>query len=225
MEISGTYISFLILVATLLLFYLKNKSSSETFESLEAHEKLMLQKNLNWVHSKPHPSGKYGNFNPVARFPDIIEEFGPPSVLDKEAGGFALWDKTDLEDEGSCFEQIILKDELIPHSVPAPHTDFLYATYKLDIPKEMRCEVLKLSDSLFYDPLKTELIARCHFMGAVVSTLWLAVMMVKEAWTLEEAKNLYGPTINSTIMGSKTYIEGEYEKMLDDLCENYDFGE
>jgi len=166
-----------------------------------------------WI-SEPHPSGKYGTVNPGERFEDVVKEFGPPSVYDPSPGGVAIWDSETLKAIGSCFDRIEVRDEMVPHGKPANHVDFLYTWYSLDIPVEQICDVIDLSTSISYDPLKKMIRVRCHFMGANVVTLWLVTQMVDNGWSLERAKKEYGPRIMEL---SKENSE-LYNKYITALC-------
>ncbi len=146
--------------------------------------------------SSPHPSGKYGESSPGTRFWDVVQEFGPPSVYDSKPGGVAIWDLETLRSGGSCFDRIEIRDEMIPHGKPADHVDFLYTWYSLDVPRDQICEVIKLSDSVSYDPLKKLIRARCHDMRPNVVTLWIAKQMVERSINLEDAQAIYGNRIN-----------------------------
>ncbi len=163
---------------------------------------------LEWKNS-PHPSGMLGKSNPADRYYDVVKEFGLPSILDSRSGGVAIWDEEDLQKQNSCFTRIELRDEQVPHK---DHTDFLYAYMSLDIPDELICKILNLSESISYDPLKNEIRARCHFMGANVATLYLAKKIVIGEISLEEAKANY-----------KIYVEratGDmYQEMMQYLCQ------
>lgn len=172
---------------------------------------------LDWIKT-PHPSGKYEDSNPYDRMVDLIDEFGSPDMIDKKKGGSAVWKKETLEKKGCCLERLVIIDEQIPHDDPAPHTDFLYGWYKLDVPEDKINDVRALSKSVTYDPLKKVVSARCHFMGAVMATLLLAKRIAQRKMTLKEAKEAYGPYIFATVKEHKLYKEGFYEEMKKELC-------
>ena len=137
---------------------------------------------------------------PKERYPDVVNEFGKPDFIINDKGGMAIWKNKDF------FEEIVLKDESIEHKKPAPHCDFLYSTVNVYIPDELIPKVLRLSRSVNYDNLKKELTARCHFMGANVATLYLAMQIVNDYESEESPKSKYGKTIAST-MNKETYKE------------------
>ncbi len=171
---------------------------------------------VEWI-NKPHPSGKYGPTNPAERLSDVITELGPPDLMDPTKGGVAIWKESTLKTRGKCWKRVEIHDEQIPHMQPAPHTDFLYTWYKIAIPPHRINDVRALSKSVTYDPLKKEIRARCHFMGANKATLLLAMYIVTGKMTLAEAKTHYGPYIMATVEGTKTYdpkAEFNYEREL-----------
>ena len=172
---------------------------------------------IQWINT-PHPSGKYGDSNPAARLLDVVKEFGPPDIIDKKSGGFAIWKKSTLQKRGFCWERIEIHDEQIPHNVPGPHTDFLYMQYKLNVPKDKINDVRGLSDSITYDPLKGVLSARCHFTGATYATLLLAKRIAKGEIKLTDAKKNYGPFIFKTMKEHKTYDPHAQNKYIKELC-------
>jgi hypothetical protein len=126
---------------------------------------------------------------PRKRYIDVVKEFGEPDYIVNKPGGIAIWNKRNF------FEQIVLKDESIEHLVPKPHCDFLYASIRVYIPENIIPLIIPLSKSIYYDKLKSELTARCHFMGADVATLYLAMMIINDPMNAEMYYKLYGPTI------------------------------
>lgn len=175
---------------------------------------------VEWT-STPHPSGQYGDSNPAERLPEVIAEFGSPDLIDPSKGGMAIWKRSTLNKRGKCWERIEIVDEQIPHDVPAPHTDFLYGEYKLAIPDHLVDEVLDLSESVSYDPLKKTITARCHIMGPVKATALLAMYIATGRMSGRGAKSQYGDYVLATIPGSDNYdpnAELRYER---ELCEYY----
>lgn len=111
-----------------------------------------------WIHEKPQ-----------LRFNDIKREFGRPDYVGNVPGGAAVWLNPKF------YRRISLVDEETPHGCPSPHEDYVSATIHMPIPnKTTLIKILGISESLWYDQLKVELTARCHFMGANVATLLLA---------------------------------------------------
>jgi hypothetical protein len=162
---------------------------------------------------------RYGKISPRERLPEIVAEFGSPDLIDTSAGGGAIWFKKTLRARGKKYEQVLILDEAIVHAKPAPHADFFYTQVKLVIPcdyqKRLR-DILGLSKSVQYDPLKQVLTARCHFAGANKATMYLAVKIALGLLTLQEIQDhdLYATHIFKTIPGHKLYepeAEHNYE--------------
>jgi hypothetical protein len=150
--------------------------------------------------------------NPVERFPDITAKFGAPTALDSTAGGVAIWKCEALRDgrmDQGIWHRIEMRDELVEHKSPAPHFDFLYTEFPLVIPPERVTEILALSKSVTYDPLKYVLTARCHFMEANVATTWLAMQIATGRMTLApgERAKAYSDAIMGTAGNPKAYAK------------------
>ena len=142
----------------------------------------------NWRHS-----------GPKKQYWSVVEEFGAPTYVVDIPGGEAVWL------EPGKFTRVTLRDESIAHKRPAPHCDFLYAGIApVQLPDGKVGEIMQLTQSLLSDGLKQELTARCHFMGANVVTLLLALQMAMTDLSLDEARKRYGPMIESS-RDPKTY--------------------
>lgn len=173
---------------------------------------------LEWI-NQGHPSGKYGTFSPATRLKDVIGRFGKADIIDKSKGGVAIWKRLTLEKKGFCWDRVEIRDEQVPHNNPGPHVDFMYYWYKLHVPEELICDITKLSESVTYDPLKKLICARCHFNGAIVSTILLAKRVATKEMTLSEAKKSYKPFIFSTIKGHEMYNSDAIDSMTKELCD------
>jgi hypothetical protein len=208
---------FLIPIVGIWLYYEHSKKShinspEEEFESglstLLNHDDYQIYDHTNFVDGS---SGDYithrnygvnfRNHSPADRMQDIVDEFGTPNIFFNEPGGFAIWQKPDY------FEKIMLKDESIAHSKPKPHCDFLYTTINVYIPEEKICQVMMISESIMYDRLKRELTTRCHFMGANIATLFLAMQFANDELTFDEVMKLFGTTISKITRSEKFYSD------------------
>ena len=153
---------------------------------------------------------------PKERYPDLVAEFGKP---DDHANGIIYWyNKKEL------YNRIVLKDEEILHCKPAKHYDFLYSTISVYIPRDVVCEIMKISKSIYYDQLKRELTVRCHFTGANIATLYLALQVASGELTVSsiEALASYKKTIMAT-MNDPAYrdrLEDEIRQMQTTLNVN-----
>lgn len=201
-----------------IIFYLYRKNFFKKFNNSNNPNNSSNLNSLLWINT-PHPSGKYGSFNPAERYPDLIKKFGEPDLIDKNPGGVAIWKRSTLRERGHCWERVEIHDEQIPHTKPAPHTDFLYTWYRLDVPDDKVTDVLSLSESVTYDPLKRVVRARCHFTGANNATLVLAKKIATGEITLQQAKTSYGPYIMATAPTSATYDPKAEESYVKELCD------
>jgi hypothetical protein len=181
--------------------------------------------NIRWINTEEYLRNKNGDkpdpkINPVDRFKEVVAEFGPPDFLNPNPKGMAWWDEDTLKKRGKIWQSIMLIDEALVHDSPEPHYDFLYTFYKHGIPKNKVCDVIGISDSITYDKLKHELMARCHFLGANIATLTLAVKVSNGEMSLEQAKANYGPYIMSTATGKPGYDPDAIEKFQQYLSNN-----
>ena len=158
-----------------------------------------------------------GQFNPTDAYKRESKAMGPPDLIDRSPGGLAIWREGTLKSQGIPLVEVVLRDESISHMSPAPHRDYLYATYELDVPRDRITDVLALSDSVTYDPLKGEITARCHFMGANYATLYLSTLIADGTMGKDVAKDMYGPAIMQTVPSHKTYDPNAQQTYRDHL--------
>tara|TARA_B110000208_G_scaffold191728_1_gene259805 strand:- start:1317 stop:2009 length:693 start_codon:yes stop_codon:yes gene_type:complete len=123
-------------------------------------EKKMLSKELNqWEHKDAKDF-----------FDKIYEKYGFPYYAINKKGGICVW-KNHVIPEGDIHYKLVLKDEMIEHSMPTKHYDFFYSHVKMYIPPEKLDEIQRISGSIGYDPLKKEVFARCGSFDANYATL------------------------------------------------------
>jgi len=149
----------------------------------------------------------WSNPQPLARANQLAQILGPPSTLDPRPDGRVIWEWVDpfLRQAYSyiaptlkstqLYSKLMIKDQQIPHLVPVPHTDWFYAYMYIDIPSERVDDVRKLTESLGYDTLSKELYARCHFMPANLTTLFLAKQIALGHKSLDHAMQEYSSLI------------------------------
>jgi hypothetical protein len=163
---------------------------------------------------------EYGAYAPADRFPDLVSEFGQPDMIDRGVGGGAIWFGGSLKKQNKPWNMIMILDEAVPHDKPAKHADFLYSWARLNIPSEaVMHDILRISDSISYDPLKKWLQVRCHFMGANLATAVLAIRMAQGRTTLKQIQDeeLYAKMIFRTVKKHALYdsnAETEYENEI-----------
>jgi hypothetical protein len=88
--------------------------------------------------------------------------FGKPdSTTDEEL----VWESKD------GFKRIVVKDEYILHSSPAPHYDFIYCYVDLIVPVKYATALAESSGSILIDFLKGEVGARCGSITANATTI------------------------------------------------------
>ena len=142
----------------------------------------------------------------------LTTKYGPPSHFSPAKGGMAVWDQDKLE--ATCFARIEVMDESVPHCAPAPHRDFLYTHVNYEVPDDKVLDVVSLSGSVAYDPLKKMLRARCGSEEANIATLYLATKIASGATTLAEVQA--GQLYTQAILSTPSPQSVQY--YLDELC-------
>lgn len=118
---------------------------------------------------------KWSNRAAAKLYIDMRKLFGNPVAVIPNKEGLALWTKDKMKKKvfgiKNIFQEHLLRDEMVPHNCPKKHYDFFYSYIKVDIKPEKLPEVLSLSGSVGYDPLKKLLYARCASLAANIATL------------------------------------------------------
>lgn len=170
--------------------------------------------NLKWKHK-----------DAIEAYEIVVKEYGKPTAVGVDEGGFAIWDRKKLKD--TCFEEMICRDESVIHNCPSLHRDFLYTYIKVKVKPNQIDMLYSISGSITYDPLKNLLSARCGSNEANIATLKLATDLLLGNDVNYKDKNIkyknlkdvhgtgaYGATINAT-------IDPDFVKILyDGLCKN-----
>ncbi len=166
--------------------------------------KLFSSRNINWE-----------NEDAIEQLRILIRRYGKPSIKDYSTGGMAIWTKKQLKE--TCYERIELLDESVPHCVPKPHRDFLYTFINYEVPDDKVLDVISLSGSVSYDPLKKLLRARCGSEDANVATLYLCTAIGNNRISIDEIqdKELYKKTIMSLSSPQNTQIY--YERLCSSI--------
>ena len=156
---------------------------------------------------------RWDNKDAIEQYNLLKRKYGNPSNQDLSKGGIAIWKKDKLMN--SCFEYIEILDESVAHCVPYPHRDFLYTYVKYEIPDDKVLDVISLSGSVAYDPLKKTLRARCGSEEANIATLYLALGIGNSMITLNEIQQnkLYAQAIKSITDNQNVQI------YYDKICE------
>ena len=158
---------------------------------------------------------RWKNKAAVKAYRKLSAKYGPPSNKDLALGGLALWKRSKLR--STCFEEILLRDEDIPHCAPYPHRDFLYTYVRYEIPIKKIMDVLSLSGSVSYDPLKKLLRARCASEEANIATLYLATSIGNGEISIKKVQReqLYKKAIDDTSNSQK--VAAMYHKLCNNL--------
>jgi hypothetical protein len=146
---------------------------------------MVTRKNIKTVKRK-RLKIKWKNEDAIAQYYLLKKKYGTPSNQDLNSGGIAIWNEKKLK--GTCFSRIEILDESIPHCVPMPHRDFLYTYVNYEVPDDKVLDVISLSGSVAYDPLKKYLRARCATESANIATLYLAVSIGNSKVTLKQVQ-------------------------------------
>jgi hypothetical protein len=138
---------------------------------------------------------KWNNDEPVEYVQHLQSFFGPPKELTEKR---AVW----YDKDG--FKRIEVLDEYILHASPVPHYDYVYSYIDLKVPHEMTNDLVKSSESILIDHLKSEVGARCASLSANAVTLQY-VMDVVEG-NIEPSKAVYEKRIKAM---KKMFEDGE----------------
>ena len=151
----------------------------------------------------------------MVRANQLFYKLGNPYSIDKMPGGVIIWRNVDpyflstdpIFDETykptNVYSKLMIKDEQIPHIVPAPHTDWFYAFIFLDIPTDRVHDVRELTESIGYDTMSKEAYARCYFMPANLTSLYLMKQLARGHKNLLHAQQEYVVLISTLAMEEK----------------------
>ena len=104
------------------------------------------------------------------------------------------------------------------HHCPASHTDFFYSFIHIELDQKNWKDVLSVSGSVGYDPLKHHLYARCGSVEANIASLYTC-LKINENGVIDHKKRpkMYAENITSTSDEDKvkemyTYIRDQLHK-------------
>ena len=148
---------------------------------------IMMKKEMTGGSSNLH----FINKEPLEILDVLKKEIGEPSIVSNNPA-YLEWN---YNTDGF---RHILRDENIPHCVPAPHIDFLYTfTYYYLDPLVIPI-VQKISASVLIDLLKREIGARCGSTAANYATLYTIInisQMVLAGSKLPDIESYYSDNI------------------------------
>ncbi len=146
--------------------------------------------------------------------------FRKPDNIDKNSRGIAIWypknnEKINLNGNNlpNIFSEHWCRDESIPHKCPKPHNDFFYSFITIDLDNTIWYDILAVSGSVGYDPLKKLLYARCGSIEANIATLYTCLLINQKKLTIKEVQQnkIYSKNISSTsdinnVLNMYTYL-------------------
>jgi hypothetical protein len=150
----------------------------------------------NWKHKEDN--------GPVAYYNTLVEKYGEPYILVNKEGGMCVW-----KDNIGFNEKIILKDEFVKHETPRLHFDFLYSFIKVYISPDKLTDVIKISESINYDPLLKLLRARCASIEANVATFKTALDLLDDL-EVDYSKNIKDRNENK--QDNETYVANKIKE-------------
>ena len=159
------------------------------------------------------------SYNYINTFSD--HHFRHPDVLSKEQGGIAIWYPRENEmfrigdtSYENIFAEHICRDENILHHCPASHTDFFYSYIKIELNEDKWKDVLSVSGSIGYDPLKHHLYARCGSVEANIASLYTC-LKINAGEPVDNRPKMYSKHIQNTSDEEK--VKEMYMYILDQL--------
>lgn len=131
--------------------------------------------------------------------------FREPDVLANVPGGIAIWYpklsenfKIGGEEFPNVFSEHWARDEWVKHHCPATHHDFFYSFIKIKLDNSTNWkDVLSVSGSVSYDPLKGLLSARCGSIEANIATFYTCLQMLNGDIKIEDRPRAYGNNIKA----------------------------
>ena len=175
--------------------------------------------NLEWEHDD---AAEY-----VHKFSEICGN--DPNILSTEEKGIAIWypdETTSYKLDGiderlpNIFIEHWCRDESIIHHCPSEHVDYFYSAINIKLDKDKWPDVLSVSGSVGYDPLKHSLYARCASIEANIATLFTCVNVNQGNISKSDLDNneTYGKNINK--MSNPKNVLEMYKYLINYLRDN-----
>lgn len=151
------------------------------------------------------------------QLPIMISQLGPPDLIDVNAGGAALWKKLTLIQRGFCWDSVALFD------VPTYPITIAYAfpLFKIRGPLEIHkalYDIVDFNPAVNFDAINRRLIAKGYTMQEVVVLLTITKRMLTKEITLQQARNLLLPSLESIDRYNPNYNPEIYNKFQVELC-------
>jgi hypothetical protein len=155
------------------------------------------------------------NSNAETAFLTTAAVYDAPEVFENLAGGFAQFSgNPTIRDTPvlSCLDHVVVRDEsvFVPQVLPVDQKDHVEQTYAYlvaGLSDDQRSQIQKVSRSIFYDALRSMIIARGDTLGATTAQLRLALKVARGELTLADAQSMVGADIAATIA---TEVDGSY---------------
>jgi len=133
---------------------------------------------------KNNQTNPYYFQTPKQKYNDLVGELGPPTVVDPQAGGLAIWmNPGRVNPKYQMFKRIEIHDEQVFNSFPYPHSGFLYTYVKIKIPIETLNHILSMCGDIMYDPIKEMLVVRGMSLGYNTAIIALICRYIMEEIT------------------------------------------
>ena len=144
----------------------------------------------------------------------LASKYGQPSAVDPTPNGMAIWKSDKLMN--TCLDRIEVRDEIIPHSIPNNHFDYVYAWINYSVSPQKYMDVMNLSETIGYDASKKQVWARCNTIEAAIATLALVTQIGEDHINLNYAKtnDLYSHYLIATEDSE------QFSRLYDLLCYN-----
>jgi len=113
---------------------------------------------------------------------EISDKYGPP---DEKNNHYATWFNN------GPWKKTVVQTQGIPHNFPMPHEDHLMQTVDFSVPPEKFSELAAYDGSVIVDRTPGEISARCDKEEANFLALNLAVDIIHDRKSVEEAREFY----------------------------------
>jgi hypothetical protein len=133
---------------------------------------------------KNNQTNPYYFQTPKQKYNDLVGELGPPTVVEPQAGGLAIWmNPGRVNPKYHMFKRIEIHDEQVFNYFPYPHSGFLYTYVKIKIPIDILNNILSVCGDIMYDPIKEILVVRGMSIGYNTALIALICRYIMEEIT------------------------------------------
>ena len=137
------------------------KTSNQMVQNYRPSIRITWNQNSKYFQKFRTKVHKYYFQLPYQKYYQLVDELGPPSLINPNKGGIAIWQSSTLKKAGyPTIQRIDLVDEQCFNSFPCPHIGFLYTHVKIIIPMSKISNILSLCGDIMFDPIKNILVVR-----------------------------------------------------------------